>query len=273
MGTEMKGHVALITGGGRGIGEAVARRFAKAGFRIYVTSRNVAELEKVARDTGGDYDVCDVTYPEQVRDLVQKVGRVDVLVNNAGLAQSAPFLKTDLPLWRSVIDTNLTGAFLFCRAVVPGMMERKYGRIINIASIAGKRGAPYITAYAASKHGLLGFTSSLAMELHASDVMVNAICPGYVDTPMTARIIGPKPFLMSATRAAERIQRGIERNRAIIAFPASLALAMRLMGFLPDWARRCTAPFVRFRVSPQKMDAKVTGMQSSRPEPEPRRAD
>jgi NAD(P)-dependent dehydrogenase (short-subunit alcohol dehydrogenase family) len=223
MGTEMKGHVALITGGGRGIGEAVARRFAKAGFRIYVTSRNVAELEKVARDTGGDYDVCDVTYPEQVRDLVQKVGRVDVLVNNAGLAQSAPFLKTDLPLWRSVIDTNLTGAFLFCRAVVPGMMERKYGRIINIASIAGKRGAPYITAYAASKHGLLGFTSSLAMELHASDVMVNAICPGYVDTPMTRANVTRIAKLTGMTKREVMVKLLVSAGQTRLLDPAAVA--------------------------------------------------
>ncbi len=181
----LKGQVALITGGGRGIGAAIARRFSRAGIRCFIASRTASELERVARETGAHWDVCDVCLPEQVAALVRKAGPVQILVNNAGIADSAPFLKGDLEMWRHVMDTNLTSAFLLCRAVLPGMVERKYGRVVNIASIAGKRGAPYISAYAASKHGLLGFTSSLAMELADTGVTVNAVCPGYVDTPMT----------------------------------------------------------------------------------------
>jgi 3-hydroxybutyrate dehydrogenase len=181
----MKDKVALITGGGRGIGEAIARRFAAEGARLFITSRTPKDLERVAVETGANFDLCDVTQPKEIGSLIHKIGRVDILVNNAGVSESAPFDKTDLETWRRIMDTNVTSAFLFCKAIVPGMIDRGYGRIVNIASIAGKRGAPYITAYAASKHALLGFSSSLAMELQAENIMINAICPGYVDTPMT----------------------------------------------------------------------------------------
>lgn len=181
----MKDRVALITGGGRGIGEAIARRFASEGARIFITSRTPKDLERVALETGANFDLCDVTQPKEIGALVRKIGPVDILVNNAGVAESAPFVRTDLETWRRIMDTNVTSAFLFCKAIVPGMIDRKYGRIINIASIAGKRGAPYITAYAASKHAMLGLSSSLAMELKDDGIMVNSICPGYVDTTMT----------------------------------------------------------------------------------------
>jgi NAD(P)-dependent dehydrogenase (short-subunit alcohol dehydrogenase family) len=181
----MKDRVALITGGGRGIGEAIARRFASEGARVFITSRTAKDLERVALETGANFDLCDVAQPKEIGMLMRKIGPVDILVNNAGIAESAPFVRTDLETWRRVMDTNVTSAFLCCKAIVPGMLERKYGRIVNIASIAGKRGGAYITAYAASKHALLGFSSSLAMELQGTGIMVNAICPGYVDTHMT----------------------------------------------------------------------------------------
>ncbi len=181
----MKDKVALITGGGRGIGEAIARRFASEGARVFITSRTAKDLERVALETGANFDLCDVSQPKEIGALMRKIGPVDILVNNAGIADSAPFVRTDLETWRRVMDTNVTSAFLCCKAIVPGMIERKYGRIVNISSIAGKRGGPYITAYAASKHALLGFSSSLAMELQGTGIMVNAICPGYVDTHMT----------------------------------------------------------------------------------------
>jgi NAD(P)-dependent dehydrogenase (short-subunit alcohol dehydrogenase family) len=181
----MKDKVALITGGGRGIGEAIARRFASEGARLFITSRTPKDLERVALETGANFDICDVTQHKDIGALVRKIGPVDILVNNAGVAESAPFVRTDLETWRRVMDTNVTSAFLFCKALVPGMIARNYGRIINISSVAGKRGGPYITAYAASKHALLGFSSSLAMELQPYDITVNSICPGYVDTGMT----------------------------------------------------------------------------------------
>src|SRR5213595_1396417 len=143
----MKDRVALITGGGRGIGEAIARRFASEGARVFITSRTAKDLERVALETGANFDLCDITQPKEIVSLMRKIGP-DILINNAGIADSSPFVRTDLETWRRVMDTNVTSAFLFCKAIVPGMLDRRYGRIVNIASIAGKRGAPYITAYA-----------------------------------------------------------------------------------------------------------------------------
>jgi 3-hydroxybutyrate dehydrogenase len=181
----MKGHLALVTGGGRGIGEAIARRLAKEGAKVVITSRTASELDRVAREIGADYDVCDVTMPHQVERLVRKLGPIRILVNNAGIAEAAPIQRTDIDLWHRIMDTNVTSTFLFCKAILPGMIDRGYGRIVNISSIAGKRGAAYITAYAASKHAILGFTSSLAAEVQRHGIMVNAVCPGYVNTKMT----------------------------------------------------------------------------------------
>ena len=182
---KLTGQTALVTGGGRGIGEAIARRLVTEGARVIIAGRTRSNLERVARETGGACEVCDVTVPEQVEGLARAAGRVDILVNNAGIADSAPITKMDLAFWRRIMDTNVTSAFLLCKAIVPVMMERKYGRIVNIASMAGKQGVPYASAYTASKHALLGLTRSLTMELERNGILVNAVCPGYVDTDMT----------------------------------------------------------------------------------------
>ena len=181
----MKGHLALITGGGRGIGEAIARRFAREGAKVFITSRTRPDLERVARDIGASFEVCDAAFPVQVQSLLKKVGPVQILVNNAGVAEGAPFKRTDITMWDRLMDTNVKTAYLLCRAFVPAMMQRGYGRIVNISSLAGKRGVAYLTAYSASKHALIGFSSSLAVELTGQDITVNAVCPGYVDTEMT----------------------------------------------------------------------------------------
>lgn len=181
----MKGHLALVTGASRGIGEAIVRRLSRAGARVVAVARTRPALEKVAKETGAEFYVCDVASPTQVENLARMVGPIRVLVNNAGIAESAPIEKTDLEMWRRAFETNVTGAYLLSRAFLAGMRAKKYGRIVNVASIAGKRGGPYITAYAASKHALLGLTSSLAAECADDGILVNAVCPGYVDTPMT----------------------------------------------------------------------------------------
>ncbi len=198
----LSGRRALVTGGGRGIGRAVALELARAGADVVVSSRTRSEIEAVAqavRDLGRNAAAlpADVARAEEVSALVARtreaVGPIDILVNGAGVAPSALTWKTSDETWRSAIDTNLSGAFYCMREALPGMIERGFGRVVSVASIAGKTGYAYISAYAASKHGLLGLTKCAALEVASKGVTVNAVCPGYVDTPMTdvsvARIV------------------------------------------------------------------------------------
>lgn len=196
----LKDRIALITGGGRGIGRAVAWSFAREGASLALCSRTSAEVERVRdeirAELGADvmYGVCDVSDPQGVAKFFltayNGLGRhPDILVNNAGIAESAPLVKTTDELWDKHIAINLSGTFYCTRAALPQMIERGWGRIINIASIAGKTGAPYVSAYTASKHGVLGLTRSVALEVAKRGITVNAICPGYVETEMAERAI------------------------------------------------------------------------------------
>lgn len=194
----IEGKTAVITGGGRGIGEAIAREMAAKGMRVVVSARSVDQLEGLAqelRDGGAEaYALpCDVTDPDQVQTLadrsIEHLGQVDVLVNNAGIAISTPLKRLTLEEWNRIFAVNVTGTFLCTKAFLPAMVERQWGRVINVASIAGLSGAAYITAYAASKHAVVGFTRCLAAEVAASGVTVNAVCPGYVETEMVTRSI------------------------------------------------------------------------------------
>jgi 3-hydroxybutyrate dehydrogenase len=193
----LENRIALITGGGRGIGRAVAFAFAREGARVAVAARTVEQVEAVAGEIRKECGVealalkCDVADQESVAgafsQAAERFGRgVDILVNNAGIAESAPVVKTDDELWQRIISINLSGTFYCTRAALPSMIERGWGRIINVASIAGKTGAPYIAAYTASKHGVLGLTRSVAMEMAMKGITVNAICPGYVETEMAS---------------------------------------------------------------------------------------
>ena len=193
MGT-LDGQLALVTGGGRGIGKEVAQTLASEGANVAVSARTAAEIEAVAEEVRGKgvralAVTCDISNREQVNAMVETVsgelGSIDILVNNAGASGSHKFLGHDDDLWHRMLDINLTGTYYVTRAVAPIMAERKSGRIINIASVAGKVGAPYIAAYAAAKHGVLGLTRAVALELASLNITVNAICPGYVNTPMT----------------------------------------------------------------------------------------
>jgi len=190
--------VTLITGGGRGIGRAVALAFAREGARVAVAARTYEQVKEVADEIENELDikalalVCDVSDRASVDRMFAEASdefdrEIDILVNNAGIAESATLVNTSDELWHRHLAINLTGTFYCTRAALPAMLKNGWGRIINIASIAGKTGAPYISAYAASKHGIMGLTRSLAMEVGASGVTVNAICPGYVDTEMVSR--------------------------------------------------------------------------------------
>ena len=189
----LNGKVALITGGGRGIGRAIALAFAREGARIVVAARTAAQVEQVAAEIGNGAIavVCDVSNSESVTQMFaqtsEQLGDVDILVNNAGIAESSTIVTTTDDFWARHLAINLSGTFYCTRAALPAMLEKTWGRVINIASIAGKVGAPYIAAYAASKHGVMGLTRSVALEVAAAGVTVNAICPGYVDTEMVTR--------------------------------------------------------------------------------------
>jgi NAD(P)-dependent dehydrogenase (short-subunit alcohol dehydrogenase family) len=188
--------VALVTGGGRGIGRAIALRLAADGLAVVAAARSLAQVEETAASARAADGVAlavalDVTDPASIAAAVGRVtrdlGPVDVLVNNAGVAESAPFARTDPVLWERHFQVNVTGPYLLSRAVLPGMLERRWGRVINVASLAGLFGAPYVTAYVASKHALVGFTRALGMEVSGKGVTVNALCPGYVATDMVYR--------------------------------------------------------------------------------------
>jgi NAD(P)-dependent dehydrogenase (short-subunit alcohol dehydrogenase family) len=194
----LQGRRALVTGAGRGIGRAVALRLAAQGAALVLAARTRAEVEGVAEEArrGGASAtalVADVSRSEQVAALFREAGAIDILLNAAGVAPSAPLVKTSDEIWRSALETNLSGTFFCLREALPGMMARGWGRVVNLASIAGKTGYPYIAAYAASKHGVLGLTKVAALEAAERGVTVNAVCPGYVDSPMTdasvARIV------------------------------------------------------------------------------------
>jgi NAD(P)-dependent dehydrogenase (short-subunit alcohol dehydrogenase family) len=191
---ELQGKGAVVTGGGRGIGEAVAVALAGAGASVVVSARSEDEIEGVAsRLTAAGHQAwavaCDVSDPAQVealgRTAAERLGCATILVNNAGIASSAPLKAIRLEGWNRLLAVNATGTFLCTQAFMPGMLEAGWGRVINVASVAGRVGAPYISAYCASKHAVIGFTRAIAAEVAPRGVTVNAICPGYVDTAMS----------------------------------------------------------------------------------------
>jgi 3-hydroxybutyrate dehydrogenase len=185
---QFDGFHAIVTGGGRGIGAAIAGALTRGGARVTITGRKQSALAaRVAAGEAHAYLVADLDdaagFERAMRSAADK-DAVDILVNNAGMAMSAPFLKTADADFERLFRVNVMGAVIASRAFLPGMAARKFGRIVNIASTAALKGYPYISAYAASKHALLGLTRSLAQEQARSGVTVNAVCPGFTDTDM-----------------------------------------------------------------------------------------
>lgn len=181
----------LVTGAGRGIGRAVAQRLSAEGHRVGLTARSADQLEQVAVTLPGPSLVlpADITAAGAVDEVFAAVeaewGRVDVLVANAGAGLSAKLVDTTDEMWQSQLDLLLTAPFRCIRRAVPGMVDRGWGRVVVVASVASKRGEPYVSAYTAAKHGVLGLVRASAAELARTGVTVNAVCPAYVDTPMT----------------------------------------------------------------------------------------
>jgi NAD(P)-dependent dehydrogenase (short-subunit alcohol dehydrogenase family) len=214
--SDLTGRAAVVTGGGRGIGSAVAARLAAAGASVLVAARSLDEVDAVAarlrRDGAEAWGAaCDVAEEAAVEELARtaedRLGAVDILVNNAGAASSSTLIRTSLDEWNRMLAVNATSAFLCTRAVLPGMLERGWGRVVNVASVAGLHGARYIAAYTASKHAMVGLTRAAAAEVAGKGVTVNAVCPGYVDTSMTDE---------SVARIVDRTGRSPEEARAAI---------------------------------------------------------
>ncbi|WP_109476394.1 SDR family NAD(P)-dependent oxidoreductase [Paraburkholderia sp. C35] len=193
MSSTLAGKHAVVTGGGSGIGAATAQALVQAGARVTLMGRDAQRLA-AQRDKLGAYgeiaacisvDVSDESAVNKAfSEAVSIAGAVDVLVNNAGQAQASPFAQTDIALWQRMLDVNLTGVFLCTLAVLPSMLERNHGRIINVASTAGQTGYAYVAAYCAAKHGVIGLTRSLALEVATKGITVNAVCPGYTETEL-----------------------------------------------------------------------------------------
>lgn len=213
---------ALITGASRGIGKAIANQLAKENYYVILVSRNASELHDVMNEIkimGGDGHiiVCDVSYQNQVNAMVEKLGSIDVLVNNAGRSGGGSTSEMDDDIWHAVINTNLNSIYYLTKAILQKNKINKPGRIINIASTGGKQGVMYAAAYSASKHAVVGFTKALGLELARQDITVNAVCPGFVETSMAVKVREnySKIWGVTSEEAKNRIEQRVPLGRYI----------------------------------------------------------
>jgi len=185
----LDGKTALVTGGSRGIGKAIAAELAEAGATVVIGYQSAAdEANAVANEIGGRAVQADVSDPDEARRLVEEAGDVDLLVNNAGITRDGLLMRMSDDDWRAVLDTNLGGVFHTCRAASRGMLRRRSGSIVNLSSVVGVHGNPGQTNYGAAKAGIIGFTKSLARELGSRGVRANVVAPGYIDTRLTQEL-------------------------------------------------------------------------------------
>jgi 3-oxoacyl-[acyl-carrier protein] reductase len=230
MAFDLSGHTAIVTGGAQGIGEGIVRRLAEAGATAAVVDLQFEQAREVAsqlegrglKALAGQVDVSDRASVEKMIQLVlDQTGRIDILVNNAGIAgRAAPIWEQNDQDWQRVIDINLTGVFYCCRAAIPHMLQRGYGRVVNIASLAGKEGNPNMTAYSASKAGVIAMSKSIAKEVAEYDICVNSVTPTVIRTPILDQLTEEQVEYMTS-----RIPRGrtgtVEEVAAVVHFLAS----------------------------------------------------
>ena len=213
MGSWLEGRHALITGGGTGIGASAAAHLHSAGAKMSLLGRRPKPLQETAKRVSGYAVSCDVAQSDQIANAFDEArtvnGPIDILVVNAGIAESAPFHKMTRDSWDRIIATNLTAAFDCASAAIGDLLKSENGRLVFVASVASLRGVPYAAHYAASKHGLLGLMRSLAAEYAKTNLTVNAVCPGYVDTPMTDQSVAR---VSEITGRSEQDSRGIITN-------------------------------------------------------------
>jgi NAD(P)-dependent dehydrogenase (short-subunit alcohol dehydrogenase family) len=209
--------LAIITGGAKGIGLAIARRLAADGTALALIGRDAAALERAGEKLGARYAVADVTDATALRDAIASLGPCDILVNNAGAALSKPFARHTIADFQTMLAVNLLSAVTACQSVLPDMRAQKFGRIVNIASTAGLKGYPYVTAYVAAKHALVGFTRALALETVRDGITVNAVCPGFTDTDLVARAVATIATASGrpAAEAREKLAGGNPANRLV----------------------------------------------------------
>ncbi len=233
---KLQGQVALVTGASRGIGRAIAEALSNEGADLVITGRSADKLEALKGEVESDAGRCSVVVADLAgQSAVDRVwnhcfetfGRLDILVNNAGIGSidnPKPVVEYDDPFWELLLKVNLTVPYLFCKRALPGMIERSYGRIINIASIAGRMGVPHGAAYSASKHGLIGLTRTLALEVAENGITVNAICPGPVKSHMNDRRIAYDAERLGTTFAEMEARQTPMRRRLVPEEIAPLAV-------------------------------------------------